>query len=175
MTAMTRTERVELFKPHPEPAERHGMTDVEAAWIREHAWTKTMRATYKSTPAFYHHCACQWSRCGSCDRGEHSNCIHGPRGYQPFPSSEGYITNSRQHVLGWPERFNHPSRSATGWHRDSAAYVWLADRRCIWSCPCECRAAEPAQPQPIVLVPARQRRRHDPAGQEALFGVMTGG
>lgn len=149
------------------------MADLEAAWVREHAWTKTMRATYASTPLFFHHCSCQWGRCGHCARGDHQNCTHGPRGYQPFPSPEGYITNSREQVLGLPTWFDHPERSATGWHRSAAAMVWLADRRCVWSCPCACRANEPALPQPVVLVSTRERRREDPAGQESLFEVMT--
>ena len=56
---------------------------------------------------------------------------------------------------------------------DLEAMVWLADRLCIWSCPCKCRTAEPTQPQPIVLVSTRPSRRREPDGQEALFGVMA--
>lgn len=149
------------------------MTDDEAAWVREHVWPKVMRQAYRDIPAYFHHCACQWGPCGACERGRHDRCIHGPNGYQPFPSDECSITNRKWQVLALPEPFKHPARSATGWHQQSAANVWLADRRCVWSCPCECRAEAADEPQPILLVPSRPLRRLDPAGQEALFEVWS--
>jgi hypothetical protein len=167
------TQSIQFLKRSNAVADTAGMSDVEAAWVREHVWTRTMRQTYKSTPAYFRTCACQWGRCGHCDRGDHKACTHGPRGYQPFPSPEGYITNAQQQVLALPTWFDHPERSATGWHRSAAAMVWLADRRCIWCCPCECRSDEPVRPQPIVLVSTRERRRQEPAGQESLFEVMA--
>lgn len=150
------------------------MTDLEAAWVREHAWLKVMRQTYRTTPAYFHHCPCEYGVCGHCDAGEHRHCTHGPDGYQPFPEDECAITNRKWQVLALPRgSVTHPRRTATGWHIDHAALVWLADRRCVWSCPCECRASDPALPQPIALVPTRKQRRPDPAGQESLFGVMA--
>lgn len=149
------------------------MTDAEAAWVREHAWLKAMRQAYRTTPAYFHHCACQYGVCGHCDAGDHRHCTHGPEGYQPFPEDECSITNRKWQVLALPrDSITHPRRTATGWHLDHAPLVWLADRRCVWSCPCECRAGDPVLPQPIALVPTRPSRRVEPAGQEALFAVM---
>lgn len=171
---MTGTQSVEFLNSPPAVAEMSGMTDIEATWVRDHVWTKTLRFTYKQTPAYFHHCACQWGMCGACERNEHAKCIH--RRYQPFPSYECTITNKKWQVLPLPRgSVTHPRRSATGWRVDNAATVWLADRRCIWSCPCECRAGEPTRPQPIVLVRTGDTRRITPAGQEELFEVMARG
>lgn len=147
------------------------MTDLEAAWVRDHAWTKAMRKTFAQAPGFYLVCGCQSGPCHYCQHGNHRECVH--RRNQPLVEDECVITNGRERVLYLPEQFKHPHRTATGWHRTKAAMVWLADRRCVWSCPCDCRAGEPIQPPPIVLVPTRQLRRNEPAGQEALFGVMS--
>lgn len=149
------------------------MTDLEAAWVREHVWTRTMRETFALTPAFYLTCYCQRRECGACERGRHDRCLL--RQYEPFPTYECCITDRNQCVVGFPDRYEHPTRNASGAHRAGAAMVWLADRRCIWRCTCECRADEPARPQPIVLVPNRPSRRRELAGQEALFGVMSHG
>lgn len=173
---MTGTQSVELLNPPPAAADTPGMTDLEAGWVREHVWTKAMRRTYRTTPTYFHRCACQFGPCGHCDAGDHGHCTHGPEGYQPFPEDECAITNRKWQVLALPRgSVTHPRRTATGWHIDHAALVWLADRRCVWSCPCECRAHEPARPQPIVLVRTGDTRRHTPAGQEELFEVMARG
>ena len=168
-----RTERVEFLNLTAPAAEVPGMTDLEAAWVREHAWLGAMRRAYRTTPAYFHTCACQHGMCGHCADGDHRHCTHGPEGYQPFPEDECAITNRKWQVLALPRgSVTHPRRTATGWHIDHAALVWLADRRCMWSCPCECRAGEPVLPQPIALVPTRAPRLA-PAGQAELFEVMA--
>ncbi|WP_460391091.1 DUF6248 family natural product biosynthesis protein [Actinophytocola sediminis] len=153
------------------------MSPTEAEWVREHVWPKVMRQAYKQTPAYFHDCACKWGMCGNCARGD---CKHGgqrscthqpPRGYAPFPSYECTITNRKWQVLALPDPFHHPHRTAIGWHRTHAAMVWLADRRCIWSCPCPCRTG-PAAPQPVVLVATRPPRV--PPDQLSMFDVIAG-
>lgn len=143
------------------------MRPDEAAWVRDNAWTKTMRQTYQQVPAHFTHCACQLGICGACSSGRHKHCPH--KQYAPFPSPECYITTKRQQVLAIPGGFVHPERTATGWHRGGAAMVWLVDRRCVWVCPC-CGVLEP---QPVTLVPTGTRRRADPEGQTALFDRFT--
>lgn len=50
------------------------MNEAEAAWVREHAWTKTMRRTHRHWPAIYGKCPCEYGPCGHCSAGDHANC-----------------------------------------------------------------------------------------------------
>lgn len=50
---------------------RRTMTDAQARWVREHAWTPAMRKTYTTTPALYSTCPCQHGPCGHCTAGHH--------------------------------------------------------------------------------------------------------
>ncbi|MDO4900856.1 DUF6248 family natural product biosynthesis protein [Actinomyces sp.] len=50
------------------------MTNAEAAWVRERAWTKAMRKTYRSVPAVLTTCPCEYGPCGHCSAGHHTDC-----------------------------------------------------------------------------------------------------
>lgn len=143
------------------------MTPDEAQWVRDNVWPRVMQKAYKDTPAFFQHCACQYGMCGACEREDCQRCVH--KSYQPFPSDECSITNRKWQVLAVPGGYVHPTRTATGWHRHGAAQVWLADRRCIWSCPCPCRDGI-REPQPVVLVTSGPARKPPAEGQGELFG-----
>lgn len=128
------TQGVEFLKRGNEVADTPGMTDVEAAWVREHVWTKPMRRDHKSCPAFYSTCACQGSRSGYCSAGAHHRC----EPHLQVPGPETWICNRRSMVMGFRTRFEHPTLTITGRRRLSEAAVWLADRACVWRCPCDC-------------------------------------
>jgi len=111
------------------------MTEAEAAWIREHAWTTPMRKGYIETPGFYTHCACQWT--GPCENdprpGVHERCHVGRI---PMPQYETVITTRNERIAYLREPYRHPTASATGWHHTAVAQVWLARHHCRWTCVC---------------------------------------
>jgi len=79
------------------------MTAPEAAWVRQHAWTQTMRKTYKSTPAVLVMCPCEYGPCGYCTSGHHAACAHNePRNAQWTASLSnapaGWITTADEKV-----------------------------------------------------------------------------
>lgn len=113
------------------------MTPDEAAWVRGHAWTQSMRKQYKELPGYHLTCACQHN--GPClnasDPGRHQRCHMGT----PLYRNETMIeVRGGQAVAVFREPYRYPTASATGWHFDHAALVWLADRRCRWACSCDC-------------------------------------
>lgn len=125
------------------------MTPQEAAWVREHVWTGAMRKTHRDVPAFFTRCLCQSGPSTWCQMDRHDRCHRAT----DLPACEAYITNSVEQVAYFGEAYGHPTLSATGWHYERAAMVWLADRVCRWVCPCECghdgrRAGMPA-PRPV--------------------------
>ncbi|WP_431897874.1 DUF6248 family natural product biosynthesis protein [Nonomuraea sp. bgisy101] len=138
------------------------MTPDEAAWVREYAWTQSMRKVHAEVPGFYLACACQWN--GPClnsrDPGRHSRCHMGT----PMYEYETIIAvRGGQGVASFRRPYRYPTASATGWHRSHLAMVWLAGRRCRWACSCDCghpradiaHAPErnPARPVRYELVP----------------------
>lgn len=111
------------------------MSSVEALWVREHVWTKTMRQTNRFAVNAVRMCACQSgesfhctvARCGECRRGE------------PLPAVETFVTRKDESVLYFAKPYaNRSICSATGPHLERAAQVFLADRLCRWVCSCEC-------------------------------------
>ncbi len=128
------------------------MTEREAAWVREHAWTRGMRKCFGGNPGHYLKCDCQggltsWCRHGQCDRCHRAT---------PLPGWEALICDRTGLTpLRFGEPFEHPTRaSATGPRRERLAMVWLADRVCRWVCPCPHHTA-PAAPAPKPAGPLR--------------------
>lgn len=111
------------------------MTPEAAAWVRENVWTQAMRKMFNEVPGYYLVCACQSS--GPChnskDPGRHERCHVGVPlyRYETIISSLGGTA-----VLAFRQPYRYPTASATGWHHDTLAMVWLADRVCAWSCSC---------------------------------------
>ncbi|WP_119728365.1 DUF6248 family natural product biosynthesis protein [Thermomonospora amylolytica] len=121
-----------------------GPTPDQAAWIREHVWTKAMRKTFAEVPAFYTTCACEWGLSIRCKRGQHDQCAAG----KPLRTYAGIVTFDGNRPAHWPDYFTHPTDAdATGPRHTCLALVWLADRVCRWVCPCRCHAA----PAPVQL------------------------
>ncbi|MGW4476947.1 DUF6248 family natural product biosynthesis protein [Nonomuraea sp. NPDC004354] len=146
------------------------MTPDEAAWVREHAGTQTMRKTHAEVPGFYLACACQWT--GPClnsrDPGRHQRCHMGT----PIYEYETIISvRGGQGVAGLRQPYRYPTASATGRRPSHLAMVWLAGRRCRRACSCDCdhpradiaHAPERnlARPVRYELVPLRQHRGVD--------------
>jgi hypothetical protein len=120
------------------------MTPTQAAWVREHVWTKGMRKTYAETPGFYLACACQYGVTGWCRNGQCHRCHRAT----PLPTDVTAIcTRSGIHPAYFQQPYEHPTPSATGYHKNSIARVWLADRLCRWICPHHCHQA----PRPCQL------------------------
>jgi hypothetical protein len=82
-----------------------------AAWIAEHVLGAKRVANYGPLT-----CACQWSPCGHCNAGRCGSCARDRHAFRPMP--ETWISDRRGMVL-------------TG-----KSEVWLADRTCIYRCPC---------------------------------------
>lgn len=102
-----------------------GMTAEAAARVREHVWTKRMRATYAEVPGYFTHCACQGGPCGYCSSDRHGRCYG-----RPMPRPETYVVFETAVAL---------------------AEVWLADRVCRWICPCATAGhGQPVDGKPLV-------------------------
>ncbi|MEV4174020.1 DUF6248 family natural product biosynthesis protein [Nonomuraea sp. NPDC049709] len=108
----------------------------QAAWVREHVWTASMRRQFAELPGFYLMCACQHG--GPCinakDPGRHARCHVGRH---PLPRYETYI-NTPSDYANFRQPYRYPTADATGWKFSTLAMVWLADRRCGWRCVCDC-------------------------------------
>lgn len=150
------------------------MTGDEAAWVRDNAWTKAMRKTFKELPRFYLTCACQ----------HNGPCLNDPRpethrtchvGRHPLARYETVISSKRGYVVAFRDPYRYPDASATGWHYSRLAMVWLADRVCRWSCTCDCGhpregishdpARNPRRPmKPIVVAERPTLPGLEPAG-----------
>lgn len=115
------------------------MNAEQAAWVREHAWTATMRKTFREVPGFYAACACQG----------HGPCINTPKrpethltchvGRWPLPCYETIIAvRGGLGPAAFRMPYRYPAPSATGWKYSRLAMVWLADRVCRWACSCDC-------------------------------------
>lgn len=112
-----------------------------AEWIREHVWPKGMRKTFAEVPGFYLHCACQYGTTHWCRIGKHTKCHRAT----PMPSHEGFLLKlGGTHPAKFAAPLFHRTPTATGGHRMSDAQVWLADRVCLWLCPCTCHG-QPAE------------------------------
>lgn len=122
------------------------MTPEQAAWVRQHAWTKKMRHTYAETPGFYTSCACQYGLTSWCQHDKHGRCHRA----KPLTSHETVICWRGDRPAYFLEEFTHKTEDATGWKRSRLAMVWLADRVCRWVCPCGCHTA-PAAPEQLGL------------------------
>ncbi|HZB28965.1 MAG TPA: DUF6248 family natural product biosynthesis protein [Streptosporangiaceae bacterium] len=123
------------------------MTPDQAAWVREHAWTGTMRKEFREVPQAYSICPCQagpstWCKTGQCGRclrsapiDIYATVIVSPAGYHPA-------------VFAGP--YEHPTTDAVGPKYPRIAMVWLADRVCRWVCPHACHSA-PVRPEQLGL------------------------
>lgn len=129
-----------------------------AEWIRRNAWPDYMRRIYAERPGYYTACACQYTG-GSCMAGDkpgrHQRCHLGV----PLPLPETTIVGRGQAAAAFAEPYRHPAASATGWHPTRAAQVWLADRVCRWSCPCDCGHPGPEPAHSPCLHPHAQKSR----------------
>lgn len=113
-----------------------GASALNAAWIREHAWTPAMRKQFGEVPGFYLMCACQFGLTTWCREGSHGRCCRA----EPLRSSETYILRRGGiYPAYFAEPYAHKTdTSATGPQFTQLAQVWLADRVCRWVCPCDC-------------------------------------
>lgn len=128
------------------------MTNREAAWVRNNVWPQAKRKCFRDHPGYHLKCSCQSGMSTWCQNGKHEECHRGTA----LPNCEAFITNRRDQVLYFPEPYKHPTVTATGAHRTSAAQVWLAHRTCRWVCPCKC--GHPAQEKLAAPTPARPAR-----------------
>jgi hypothetical protein len=110
-----------------------------AEWIREHAWTGSMREVFREVPSFFLSCACESGLTHWCRTGRHGKCHRGTA----LPSSETAITDSIGCTLYFRRLAyrNAVRTSAIGPQRIQEALVWLGDRVCRWLCPCPCHLA----------------------------------
>ena len=82
---------------------RRTMTDAQARWVREHAWTPAMRKTYATTPALYSTCPCQHGPCGHCTAGHHDQCPYTDPSHTQWAATKadtpiGHITDTSDTV-----------------------------------------------------------------------------
>lgn len=125
------------------------MTASEAAWVREHVWTQRMRDHQERIVTVdLSTCACEWGLCRACRRGLH-NCMHG----KPLRQYETIAAN-RSGVDSMPfrEPYEHlVDVVPAGPMEWRLPFVWLADRVCVWVCPCPpCRAAQESPERPAA-------------------------
>lgn len=137
------------------------MTEEDAAWVREHVWTQGMRKIFKEVPGYYLVCACQSS--GPChnskDPGRHARCHVGI----PLPDYETIISpRGGTGALAFRQPYRYPTASATGWHHNTLAMVWLSNHRCAWRCRCDCE-----HPRDVTHAPERNPMR--PVRYESAF------
>ncbi|MFI6814447.1 DUF6248 family natural product biosynthesis protein [Nonomuraea sp. NPDC050328] len=130
------------------------MTPAQAAWVREHAWTSHLRSEYRADPQLAL-CACQFGLSRHCAASQHGTCHH----RAVHPSTEGVILDRRGHHARFPFDYQHamPWRTPPGLvppAPDAWASIWLANRMCRWTCPCDCHApAAPPPPPSYELIP----------------------
>ncbi|MDL5205086.1 DUF6248 family natural product biosynthesis protein [Streptomyces sp. ALI-76-A] len=127
------------------------MTELEAAWVRDHAWPprNRRRGNYPPRPAV---CSCTWGTCYNCASGHHHICVTG----DGKAALDRYVTA----VLGWD-----------GWR--VAEVIWLPRQKpCRLLCPCPHPASTPADAAPLPAAAPRRACRPQPvpAGQLGLFG-----
>lgn len=122
------------------------MTPGQAGWVREHAWTQTMRKEYREVPGYYTSCACQYGASNWCQMGQCGQC----RRADPLDVYATAVVRRKGHPAFFAEPFQHPTRDACGPKHSRTAMVWLADRVCRWVCPCRCHAM-PAAPVQLGL------------------------
>ncbi|SEM77873.1 DUF6248 family natural product biosynthesis protein [Streptacidiphilus jiangxiensis] len=124
------------------------MTEAEAAWVRETAWTRHHRRIDGNYPhGFYRWCDCERGVCSNCVAGAHSTCA----------TRAGARSTGPDSVTG-PNGYSVPG-----------ALVIQADhqRPCSWICPCPCPTPEPTTGQeqrPTSRAAGKLRRT-----QAALF------
>lgn len=110
------------------------MTPEQAAWVREHAWTKAMARTFQESPGFYLKCACQRGTTWYCANGKCGRCHRAKPGPPDWEDVICDKTGNRPLYFATP--YQHPTPSITGDRRERVAQVWLADRTCRWVCSC---------------------------------------
>lgn len=144
----------------PRPASE--MTDAEAAWIREQAWTRHLRKQFADSPGYVLRCACQGGRSSWCAVDRCDGC----QPPDPAPTWETLICDrTGLFPVLFAEPFEHPTPSLTGPHCERMAMVWLKDRMCRWACACHCHQQD--APEPARAVPA-PRPTYE---QDALFDL----
>jgi len=126
------------------------MTEDEAAWIREHAWTNPLRRQYEAHPSYTLRCACQGGPSQWCAAGRHDDCP--PSDAQTW--WETLICDRTGLSPVWlDEPYRNPTPGLTGAHCQRLAMVWLADRECRWACDCPCHRQDPPKPARTAPVP----------------------
>lgn len=146
------------------------MGTAAACWVREHAWTSSMRATHASLPEYYSTCACQNGTTDWCLRDKCTRCHRAT----PQPSAETYITNRRQEVLHFSEPYEHASTlESLTLRRCTIAVVWLADRTCRWICPCQCHRPGGLPRRPTLNRRRRRAARSAAQQDDVLFDLDT--
>lgn len=127
------------------------MTKGQAAWVREHAWTKGMRKQRDDAPLAAAACACQYDVTHWCspNTNQHGRCHRATPQY----TWEAIICDrTGLSPVAFPKAYEHDTNdSATGPQRERIAMVWLADRVCRWVCSCACHAAPEPQAEQLDL------------------------
>lgn len=95
------------------------MSEDEARWVRENAWNKTMRRTYKDYPRVVAGCG-DYGACASCLSGQHDECQYEgitnkyQREWADRRADEvcGYVCNRHEGVLAnlWEVGVRHDHR-----------------------------------------------------------------
>ena len=128
------------------------MTDSEAAWVREHAWTEAMRKTYSSTPAVLAMCPCEHGPCGNCSAGHHADCPYDK------PSNAQWATGRANVHVGWITTADEQVPTLGG---TDSWQLWEAGIQHDARCPCALADHHGALNQPTDPVTGQQTTIYD--------------
>jgi hypothetical protein len=138
-----------IVDPIPLPSP---MSEDQAAWVREHAWTPALLAMDRDYPYGFHRwCDCQRGTCWNCLNNRCDICVHRQRGGPDIATTGPAVTDRRGFVI---------------------AMIVLRDtqRPCRWTCRCPCPKTGPAPTRPRKQRTTGQRApqpSHRPAPVES--------
>ncbi|WP_435109763.1 DUF6248 family natural product biosynthesis protein [Nocardiopsis synnemataformans] len=142
---------VDLPSPLDEP-----MSEEDAAWVREHAWTPGLRAIERVYPwGFHRWCSCQRGTCWNCLNYRCDICVHRQLGGAQVDTGAGVITTGAGYVAG--ELLHHEKQAP-----------------CRWLCRCPCDKTSSADPAPEAAPPDSDPEPRRPArGRRAMPSTAT--